>query len=137
MIYNKLMSAVAGVGASLVLLGAPAAATPAEPTPTPQPTVEQTPATDAGAQAVHRKSRACRTPSGKKINISWGDGNVTTTVYYNNHCNQKWIIELEFVKQSGLKFYECVTAPARKKGNKEVGYGNPNKVSIVKSSPNC
>lgn len=89
---------------------------------------------DVSAQAVHRKSAACASPSGQKINISWGDGNVTTTVYYNNHCNQARAIELEFVRENGTIFNKCFVAPAKKKGNKEIDNSNPNKVSILKRS---
>ena len=89
---------------------------------------------DVSVQAVHRKSAACASPSGKKINISWGDGNTSTTVYYNNHCNQARAIELEFVKESGERFNRCFVAPAGKKDSKEIPFGNPNKVSILSRS---
>lgn len=86
---------------------------------------------DVSVQAVHRKSAACSSPSGQKINISWGDGNVTTTVYYNNHCNQARAIELEFVRENGTRFNKCFVAPAKKKSSKEIDNSNPNKVSIL------
>ncbi|MET9632486.1 hypothetical protein ABZX92_34025 [Lentzea sp. NPDC006480] len=89
---------------------------------------------DVSVQAVHRKSAACASPSGQKINISWGDGNVTTTVYYNNHCNQARAIELEFVRENGTIFTKCFVAPARKKDSKEIDNSNPNKVSILSRS---
>ncbi|MEV6239046.1 hypothetical protein [Lentzea sp. NPDC051838] len=89
---------------------------------------------DVSVQAVHRKSAACASPDGQKINISWGDGNVTTTVYYNNHCNQARAIELEFVRENGTIFTKCFVAPAKKKDNKEIDNSNPNKVSILKRS---
>lgn len=87
---------------------------------------------DVSVQATHRKSADCASPSGKKINISWGDGSVSTTVYYNNHCNQARAIELEFVKESGEIFNKCFVAPAGEKDSKKIGYGSPNKVSILK-----
>jgi hypothetical protein len=89
---------------------------------------------DVSVQAVHRKSANCRTPEGQKINISWGDGSVSTTVYYNNHCNQARAIELEFVKESGERFNKCFVAPAKKQDSEKIGYGNPNKVSILSGS---
>ncbi|MET9227657.1 hypothetical protein [Lentzea sp. NPDC003310] len=89
---------------------------------------------EVSAQAVHRKSAACASPSGQKINISWGDGNVTTTVYYNNHCNQARAIELEFVRENGERFNKCFVAPAKKKSSKEIDNSNPNKVSILSRS---
>ena len=69
--YRNLTRALAGIGVAGVILGAWA------------------PIASADAQAVHRASANCASPLGQKINISWGDGNVSTTVYYNNHCSQK------------------------------------------------
>jgi hypothetical protein len=83
------------------------------------------------APAVHRKSANCTSPSGNKINISWGDGNVSTTVYYNNHCNQKRAIQLEFVRENGTRFDRCFVAPARTKGHKKIGNSMPNTVTIL------
>ncbi|MFD4669446.1 hypothetical protein ACFWNN_06885 [Lentzea sp. NPDC058450] len=88
---------------------------------------------DVSAQ-VTRKSAACTSPSGQKINISWGDGSVSTTVYYNNHCNQARAIELEFVRESGERFNKCFVAPAKTKSSKKIDNGSPNKVSILSRS---
>jgi hypothetical protein len=84
-----------------------------------------------GALAVHRTSAKCASPSGQNINISWGDGNVSTTVYYNNHCNQNRAIELEFRRANGTRFNQCFVAPATTKSSKKINYSNPNKVSIL------
>lgn len=86
---------------------------------------------DVSVQDVTRKSAKCASPEGQKINISYGDGSVSTTVYYNNHCNQARAIELEFVKESGERFNECFVAPRRTQDKKKIGYGSPNKVSIL------
>jgi hypothetical protein len=86
---------------------------------------------DVSVQDVHRKSANCASPSGQKINISWGDGSVTTTVYYNNHCNQARAIELEFVRENGERFNKCFVAPRRSQGDKKIDNSNPNKVSIL------
>jgi hypothetical protein len=117
--FSKLAVAVVGTGLVVGALAAPAVAS------------ADTGSDDVSTAAVHRKSAACASPSGNKINISWGDGNVSTTVYYNNHCNQKRAIELEFVKENGERFNKCVVAPANTKGDKEIGYSNPNKVTIL------
>src|SRR3954470_21478286 len=101
--------AVVGTGLVVGALGAPAVAS-----------AQTTGSDDVSTMAVHRKSASCASPSGNKINISWGDGNVSTTVYYNNHCNQKRAIELEFVKENGERFDKCVVAPANTKGDKEI-----------------
>lgn len=117
---RRVLPALVGTGVAVGVLAAPAAASAATLA-----------SGDFSAQAVHRKSAACASPSGEKINISWGDGNVTTTVYYNNHCNQKRAIELEFVRENGTRFNKCFVAPARTKDSKEIGYSNPNKVTIL------
>jgi hypothetical protein len=79
---------------------------------------------------VHRKSAACTSPKGQKINISWGQGNVSTTVYFNNHCAQKRAIELEFVRENHTSFSKCITVNPKTKGRKKIGYSNPNKVTL-------
>lgn len=89
---------------------------------------------DVSAQAVHRKSLTCTAPSTKKINISYGDGSVSTTVYYNNHCYEAHAILLEFKKESGFYDYECVIAPRLTEGNKKVNQGSPNKVWILEDN---
>jgi hypothetical protein len=82
------------------------------------------------AAAVHRKSAACKSPKGQKINISWGQGNVTTTVYFNNHCAQKRAIQLQFVRENHTEFYKCVIVNPKTKGKKKIQYGNPNEVRL-------
>jgi hypothetical protein len=80
--------------------------------------------------AAHRKSAACKAPKGQKINISWGQGNVTTTVYFNNHCAQKRAIKLQFVRENHTSFEKCITVNPKTRGKKKIGYGNPNKVTL-------
>jgi len=116
--FRKLALALVGTGLAVGALSAPASAA-------------TDPSDDVSAAAVHTKSAACASPSGQKINISWGDGNVSTTVYYNNHCNQKRAIELQFVRESGEFFTKCVVAPANTKSSKKVDNSNPNKVTIL------
>jgi hypothetical protein len=94
------------------------------------PTVAAVSLTSTADAAVHRKSAACKSPKGQKINISWGDGNVSTTVYFNNHCAQKRAIQLQFVRENHTSFYKCFTVNAKIKGRKKIQYGNPNKVTL-------
>lgn len=126
--YRRILPAVVGAGVAAGMLGAPGIATA---TTAGTATAARTSSGGVSAQAVHRKSAKCVSPRGKKINISWGDGNVTTTVYYNNHCNQKRAIELEFVRENGTRFYKCFVAPAKKSGKKKIDNSNPNKVTIL------
>ncbi|NGY59916.1 hypothetical protein G7043_13380 [Lentzea sp. NEAU-D13] len=109
--------AVVGAGLALGGLAAPAASA--------------APSDDVSVQAVHRKSAKCTSPSGKKINISWGDGSTSTTVYYNNHCNQKRAIELLFRPAGEFPFTRCFVAPAGEKGDKKIGDAKPVEVNIL------
>ncbi|UBU18191.1 hypothetical protein [Nonomuraea gerenzanensis] len=123
MTYSKLAPAAAGLVAALAMLAVPSTA--------------HATAAQAQAQGVHRQSAACTSPKGQKINVSWGDGNVSTTVYFNNHCNQKRWIELKFVKQNHDYFWKCFSVNPRTSGKKKIGYSNPDKVVITKAKTNC
>jgi hypothetical protein len=90
----------------------------------------------ADAQAaVHRKSAACTSPKGQKINISWGDGNVSTTVYFNNHCAQKRFVKLQFVRENHTSFNKCITVNPKTHGKKKIQYGQPNRVTLPAKNP--
>jgi hypothetical protein len=119
--YRKLIPVVVGAGLAGGLLAA-------------SPTVASASvagSASASATSVHRMSATCASPRGKKINISWGDGNVSTTVYFNNHCTSQRAIELEFVRPNGTRFDKCFVAPARTKGHKKIGNSLPEKVTIL------
>ncbi|GAA4937334.1 hypothetical protein HD597_004677 [Nonomuraea thailandensis] len=124
--YSRLAPAAAGLCAALALLAVPSTAS-AQSSHTAQ----------AQALSVHRKSASCTSPRGQKINISWGDGNVSTTVYFNNHCNQKRWIELKFVKQNHDFFWKCFSVNPRTSGKKKIGHSNPDQVVITKKLTNC
>jgi hypothetical protein len=94
------------------------------------PVFTATSLTTTADAAVHRKSAACTSPKGKKINISWGDGNVSTTVYFNNHCAQKRAIWLQFVRENHTSFHKCVTVNPKTSGKKKIEYGEPNEVTL-------
>ncbi|MEU6720492.1 hypothetical protein ABZ897_54340 [Nonomuraea sp. NPDC046802] len=132
--YSKLVPAVAGIGAAFALLSAPSAASAATTT---SAAAQPSSAAAAQALAVHRKSASCTSPRGKKINISWGDGNVSTTVYFNNHCKQRRWIELKFVQQNHNFFWKCFAVNGKTSGKKKIGYGMPDKVVITKRMSNC
>ncbi|MGK5550853.1 hypothetical protein ACSNOI_04500 [Actinomadura kijaniata] len=126
----KIAPALAAAGVALATLGAPAVAS-AETASAKTASAKTAAVETVTAKAPHKKSAKCKTPRGKKINISWGDGNVSTTVYYNNHCNQTRGIELEFVKENGERFNECKNAKAKKKDKVKFGHSMPNKVTIL------
>ncbi|MFI6637318.1 hypothetical protein ACIBI7_51275 [Nonomuraea fuscirosea] len=128
--YSKLVPALAGAGAALAMLTVSTPANAAAPS-------SSAATAEAGTLSVHRKSASCTSPKGNKINVSWGDGNVSTTVYFNNHCNQKRWIELKFVKQNHDFFWKCVGVNAKTSGKKKVGYSMPDKVVLTKKKTNC
>jgi hypothetical protein len=112
-VFTARQPALSGAGAALAVLSGPA---------------------DAQA-AVHRKSAACASPKGQKINISWGDGNVSTTVYFNNHCAQRRFIKLQFVRENHTSFNKCITVGSKTHGKKKIGYGQPNQVTLPTKKP--
>ncbi|GAA2212296.1 hypothetical protein GCM10009850_077580 [Nonomuraea monospora] len=129
MTYSKLAPAAAGLAAALAMLAVPSAASAA--------VYESTAQIAAQSSSVHRASASCTSPRGQKINVSWGDGNVSTTVYFNNHCNQKRWIELKFVKQNHDYFWKCVSVNPRTSGKKKIDNSNPDKVVLTKKKTNC
>ncbi|WP_433248940.1 hypothetical protein [Actinomadura nitritigenes] len=114
-----IVPALLGAGVAAVLAGAPAAS------------AATAPSGKVSAAAKHTKSASCASPKGSKINISWGDGNVSTTVYYNNHCSQKRAIWLDFRRSNGSYFSKCFVAPAKTKSHKKIGNSMPYQVSIL------
>ncbi|MEO3803031.1 hypothetical protein [Nonomuraea sp. B1E8] len=101
--------ALAGCGAALALLSAPATAG----------TVTTVP---AAAQAAERDSTACIKPRGKKTNYSWTNGNSSTTVYFNNHCSHRVYAELHFKGPAGTRT-ECLATNGGTKGKKKFRKG--------------
>ncbi|MEU6716977.1 hypothetical protein ABZ897_36415 [Nonomuraea sp. NPDC046802] len=63
--------------ASVMMLGGFVMATPA---------LADSSTTTAEQSSVNRKSKKCNKPKGKRFNISWSDGSLSTTFYFNNHC---------------------------------------------------
>ena len=88
-------------------------------------------AAPAASADTHRLSAPCASPSGKDINISWGDGHQSVTVYYNNHCNQARAIELTYSGVGGIPVVDCFVAPAKKRDSKVMPTANPRSVKIT------
>jgi hypothetical protein len=84
----------------------------------------------AASADVTRKSASCDSPSGKKINVSWGSGSQTTTVYFNNHCNENRALTFAFNGFGGTTIYRCIVAPAKTKDNKKIDFPNPRGLTI-------
>lgn len=108
---KKPATAVAGCGAVLALLIAPAV--PATAAATAQTSV---------AQAAKRASITCIRPSGKKTNYSWKNGNSSTTVYFNNHCSHRVYAQLHFKGPEGTR-KECLATNGGTNGKKKFRKG--------------
>ncbi|MEO3789529.1 hypothetical protein ABGB14_04920 [Nonomuraea sp. B10E15] len=118
---KKLTTALAGCGAALALLSAPAAAG----------TVT---AAAAAAQAVQRDSTACIKPSGRKTNYSWKNGNSSTTVYFNNHCSHRVYAKVHFKGPAGTRT-ECLATNGGTNGKKKFRKGLAEDLTNI--SKNC
>ncbi|MFC4014849.1 hypothetical protein ACFOY2_47045 [Nonomuraea purpurea] len=119
------------LGALVIALGvittstSPAAAEPtpsAPPTAIPSPTPSDPP--DAPEILVDKGSK-CTSPKGKKFNVSYKTGIVSTTFYFNNHCKQRRSFKvMGAAGQKPPKFgtLACISVNAGTKGRKKVGH---------------
>jgi hypothetical protein len=68
-----------------------------------------------------RQHSACKSPKGKRINVSYSPGWVSTTVYFNNHCNQKRSFQPMMASRTGKRGpAKCITVNPGTKGRKKV-----------------
>ncbi|GAA2213548.1 hypothetical protein GCM10009850_090110 [Nonomuraea monospora] len=106
---KKLASVLLGSAALAALSLAPATAASAQ--------------TGAATAAVERDSVRCSKPSGQWANFSWGQGNTSATIYFNNHCSHRLSVRITFVRKGtvGNKAakYRCMTVNAKTKGKKK------------------
>lgn len=117
---KKLTSVLLGSAAATAMLLAPATAASAR-TSTETAGAK---ATTASAQAgVERDSVSCSKPRGKWANYSWGEGNTSVTIYFNNHCSHKVSAKIMFVRKGSVgdkaAKYRCMTVNAHTKGKKK------------------
>ncbi|GII90092.1 hypothetical protein [Sinosporangium siamense] len=121
--FNKLAPMAATAGVALALLAPPAASatqTSAGGATTASASAAST-ATSATA-AVNRASVACSSPRGKRANYSWGNGNTSTTIYFNNHCSHKVSVTITF--QSYMApIRKCMTVNPKTQGKKKWQFG--------------
>lgn len=113
MMSSTRISVIAAASATaLATLTAPAAAQ------APAPASASAQAPQVGAKKVHRGH-------GKCINWSWGDGNVSTTIYFNNHCKQaRWLK----VWRTGQYWPKCIKVNGKTKGRKKLWDSKPTKI---------
>ncbi|MFC5824220.1 hypothetical protein [Nonomuraea insulae] len=80
-------------------------------------------ATAAARAGAERDSVRCSRPKGKWANYSWGEGNTSVTIYFNNHCSHKVSAKITFVRKGSVgdkaTKYRCVTVNAHTKGKKK------------------
>ncbi|MGN9837525.1 hypothetical protein ACTMTI_05315 [Nonomuraea sp. H19] len=113
---KKLASVLFGSAAAAAMLLTPATAASAQTNAAKAATVS------AGA-GVERDSVSCTRPRGKSANYSWGEGNTTATIYFNNHCSHKVSVKIMFVRKGSVgdkaAKYRCMTVNAHTKGKKK------------------
>ncbi|MDP4503973.1 hypothetical protein [Nonomuraea turcica] len=96
-------------------------------------------ATASAGAAVERDSVRCTNPRGKWANYSWGEGNTTATIYFNNHCSHRVSVKIMFVRKGSVgdkaSKYRCMTVNAKTKGKKKfyAAVYKPYSVTRVKS----
>ncbi|GIH21704.1 hypothetical protein Aph01nite_00140 [Acrocarpospora phusangensis] len=114
------------VAAAVTIAAGLTVATPAAATATAE-------GVTARSADVHKKSRACSRPKGKKFNISWKDGVSSTTFYFNNHCRQTQRIRVWYAS-SGMKCRAITVRPGIKGSKKlhRIYYHNLMKVDFGK-----
>ncbi|ANY08740.1 hypothetical protein [Pseudonocardia sp. HH130630-07] len=96
----------AAAAAVLAVVAVPAA----EPVDTPVRAVAQLAPAD-----THRGGGSC-------INWSWADGNVSTTIYFNNHCaSARWLE----VGRNHQYWPKCIKVNGNTKGNKRIWDSTP------------
>ncbi|MEV1174494.1 hypothetical protein [Nonomuraea sp. NPDC049784] len=112
---KKLASVLLGSAATASMLLTPSTAASAQTTSA---------ATASSARAaVERDSVSCSKPKGKWANYSWGEGNTSVTIYFNNHCSHKVSVRITFVRKGSVgdkaSKYRCMTVNANTKGKKK------------------
>ncbi|WP_431931111.1 hypothetical protein [Nonomuraea jabiensis] len=120
MTRKKLVSVLLGSAATAALLLTPATAASAQAGSASTATKAGTASARAG---IERDSVSCSKPRGKWANYSWGEGNTTATIYFNNHCSHKVSVKITFVRKGSVgdkaAKYRCMTVNANTKGKKK------------------
>ncbi|MDP4505323.1 hypothetical protein [Nonomuraea turcica] len=71
----------------------------------------------------HKASIKCTRPKGAKTNYSWGDGSMSVTVYFNNHCSHQVRAKLHIKNSIGGNFTKCLVTNGGTKGRKKFNIG--------------
>jgi hypothetical protein len=102
-----------GIGATAVVIFVVSTTSAKESTTKPDAPHATTSA--AEEQEKRHFTVGCEKP-GDSANFSWEEGNVTTTVYYNNHCSHA--VKVTAHLHDLADFTECLTVKAGKKDKK-------------------
>ncbi|MCW2913901.1 MAG: hypothetical protein JWN52_1969 [Actinomycetia bacterium] len=95
--------AAAGVGLAVVSGASPASAATAQSSAAAKSATHSS--TAVSAASLSRKSFPCKSPKGKKLTLSWSKkashfpGITSYRFYFNNHCNQKRTISVNFTRK--------------------------------------
>ncbi|MEV6158264.1 hypothetical protein AB0L53_48805 [Nonomuraea sp. NPDC052129] len=122
---KKLTSVLLGSAAATAMLLTPATAGSAQAgTARTSTETASTKAIAASAQAgLESDSISCSRPRGKWANYSWGEGNTSVTIYFNNQCSHKVSAKIMFVRKGSVgdkaAKYRCMTVNAHTKGKKK------------------
>ncbi|MEO3869762.1 hypothetical protein ABGB18_13120 [Nonomuraea sp. B12E4] len=92
-------------------------------------------ASETSAQSVRRASIACFEPKKAKTNYSWGDGKLTVTVYFNNHCSHRVGAKLHIRNPATGNYTECLVTNGGTKGRKKFHIGATS--SLTKITNGC
>jgi hypothetical protein len=93
---------------------------------------------DAAAAAVQRKHFKCKGASkSKKLNVSWGSGHISTTIYFNNHCVQPKAIKTFWWGSFGRHMTKCFMVNPKTKGRKAYHHGATWSIYNVVSPAKC
>ncbi|MDP4511545.1 hypothetical protein [Nonomuraea turcica] len=112
-----MVSAVVAAGALTTLPGGTAHAV------APGMTSAQSAHSVRQAAVTHRASIKCTSPKGAKANYSWGDGSMTVTVYFNNHCRHRVPAKVHIKNSVGGSYTECLVTNGGTKGRKKFHIG--------------
>lgn len=87
--------------------------------------------------AVHRRYFRCRFPKGQRLSVSWADGRISTTIYYNNHCHHRKAIKSYWRGPLGQHKTKCFMVRPRTKSFKKYRHVPGWKIYNIVSPKTC
>ncbi|WP_049562358.1 hypothetical protein [Nonomuraea sp. SBT364] len=87
---------------------------------------------ELSAQSASRTSIACKAPKGARSNYSWADGDISVTVYFNNHCSHRVYATLH-INNPVANYRECFVTNGGTKGKKKFNIGAASTLTRITS----